>query len=178
MRLAALPELTTPRLLLRMLRRSDREAIYFLRTHPHVNKYILRKPLRDPEEGLEFIQRVNRGIQQGEWYYWALEIDKTREMAGTICLWNFSADGSAAEVGFDLKPKFQGNGYMSEALGAVTAFGFEALGLHRIDAVTHKENEAARQLLKSRKFIPVAKDGPEVLGNYLIYERVPSKNGS
>ena len=70
-------------------------------------------------------------------------------MIGTISLWKFSEDKKTAEVGYDLNPVFHNKGIMTEALNCVLKYGFTQLQLDKIEAYTHKENQASRKLLLS-----------------------------
>lgn len=45
-------------------------------------------------------------------------------------------------------------GYMSEALGRIVTYGFDALGLHRLEAACLPHNEASRALLERAGFRP------------------------
>ena len=47
---------------------------------------------------------------------------------------------SSAEVGYDLKEAFWGNGYMQEALKEIIAFAAKSMNIKRIDAVIYVEN--------------------------------------
>ena len=67
-------------------------------------------------------------------------------MIGSICLWNFSEDRKVAEIGYDLDPKYQRKGIMTESINAVLNFGFRKLSLEKIEAFTQKQN-------KERNFI-------------------------
>jgi len=49
--------------------------------------------------------------------------------------------------------RFEGNGYMSEALSEVLRIGFEELNLKKIEAFTSKENIRSVRLLERHGFI-------------------------
>jgi ribosomal-protein-alanine N-acetyltransferase len=51
----------------------------------------------------------------------AITENGANQMIGSICLWNFQQT-KTAEVGFDLNPKFQGKGIMSELLKCIIQF--------------------------------------------------------
>ncbi len=48
--------------------------------------------------------------------------------------------------------RFEGNGYMSEALSEVLRIGFEELNLKKIEAFTSKENIRSVRLLQRKGF--------------------------
>lgn len=146
-------ELTTARLLLKTVTIADIEAVLFLRSDPEVNRYIFRKEKVERPQALAFIERVAKGVANQNFYYWGITQQGNPKMIGSICLWNISEDRSQAELGYDLHPDFQGLGIMSEALQHVLNFGFEQMGLIKIEAYTHNENQASRQLLERNGFM-------------------------
>jgi ribosomal-protein-alanine N-acetyltransferase len=73
-------------------------------------------------------------------------------LIGTVCLWNFYNDNSAAEIGYELETASKGKGYMNEAVATVIDFAFQSLGLIKVDAYTHKENKSSEKLLLMNRF--------------------------
>lgn len=58
-----------------------------------------------------------------------------------------------ASVGFELHRELWGHGYMTEALGAVLRFGFERMGLNRIEADASVYNDKCITMLKRMGFV-------------------------
>ncbi len=146
------PTLETKRLVLRSLEKTDSEAIRFLRSDQTVNQFVKRPRTATLQDAINFITKITKGVSDGNWVFWSITIKDNPELVGTICLWNFSDDKKTAEVGYDLHPKTQGKGIMSEALQAVLKYGFETLHLNQIEAYTHKDNEPSKYLLKKHNF--------------------------
>jgi len=146
------PVLTTARLALRQLGPADAPALAALRSDEQVNRYLSREGPVSVADAAAFIEKINRGIAEGEWLYWAICWRGQPELLGTICLWQFSADRSTAEIGYELCPRHQGQGVMDEALKQVIAFGFEDLGLAALEAFTHQDNAASTRLLHRNHF--------------------------
>lgn len=170
-----LPKLQTNRLELLQLTEQDWPMISFLRSDPEVNAFVERPAAETKDDAIGFIAKINRGITNQQWYYWKITEQISGKMIGTICIWNFSEDQKTAEVGFDLHPDFQRKGFMSEALSAVTEFGFEKLGLTRIEAYTHRLNSSSKTLLEKSKFKLIeGKTDPENINN-LVYALYPEE---
>jgi ribosomal-protein-alanine N-acetyltransferase len=159
-----LPELISPRVILRSLNESDADFIYSLRSDPRVNKYIDRDPATSVEQATEFISKVNDNIAAGTSYYWSILLKDTLEMIGTICLWNLSEDRKTAELGYELLPDHQGNGYMDEAIREVISFAFRN-GFTKLEAFTHKDNQASTKLLMKNQFVLSEEKKDEVVDN-------------
>lgn len=146
------PEIRTERLVLRELKESDWNIISYLRSDELVNKFVKRPKAENKKEALKFIHKINMGIHNQELICWSITLKDNSEMVGTISLWNFSKDRKTAEVGYDLNPKFQRRGIMTEALKEIIDFGFKKLGFHKIEAFTHRNNESSKRLLNKNEF--------------------------
>lgn len=103
----------------------------------------------------------------------ALVIDG--EVVGGISLVNI--EGHKAEIGYWLGEDYWGKGLMTEAVEAVTKYGFEVLKLKRIYAYTFPTNKGSQRVLEKagyelegrlRKY--VEKDGE--LRDDLLYARI------
>jgi ribosomal-protein-alanine N-acetyltransferase len=146
------PVLNTERLTLRQLISSDDKEIFALRSDDNVNKYLGRKPGKSIDDAKHFIQTINENIQRNDSIYWAITLNGTDKLIGTICLFDFSNDNLKAEIGYELLPDFQGKGIMQEAASKVIKFGIQYIGLNSIEAYTHSKNEKSTRLLEKLNF--------------------------
>ena len=150
------PEITTERLLLRKLQATDCEVILFLRTDKNVTKYIERpehRKTKNISEAIELIKELESYIERNTSIVWGITLKNEPSIIGTICLWNFTQNDKIAEVGYDLDPRHQNKGLMSEAMKGIVAFGFHELKLEKIEAFTHAGNLPSTQLLGTHGFI-------------------------
>lgn len=145
--------LSTERLLLRQLKLTDENEIFFLRSDEIINQFIDRPKPKKIEEARDFITRINNNIKSNDSFYWAITIKGNPKLIGTICLWNFSEDKKTAEVGYELNSAFQGKGIMDEALKKIIDFSFKTIGITTLEAVTHKNNLKSISLLEKNYFL-------------------------
>lgn len=177
MEFTPLPKLKTERLILRKIENTDSKTLLFLRSDKIINQFIKRQKTETEEEVLEFIEKINKGINNNEWLYWSISLKTNEKMIGTICLWNFSKNRKVAEVGYELIPKFQKKGIASEALNHVINFGFSKLNLDKIEASTHKKNESSQSLLEKNKFLlKVDKKDKDNIDNIIFEIKKPAAN--
>lgn len=153
MNTAIFPILTTERVTLRRLSIDDYQAIFDLRSDPEINKFLDRQLCRTTEEAKNFINKVNENIEKGGTYYWAISLTETKQLVGTICLFDFSSEKNSCEIGYELMTEFQGYGIMYEAAQKVIDFVFHTLELKKILAVTHYENQNSTNLLLKFNFL-------------------------
>ena len=146
------PVLTTERLILRQLEITDYKAIFALRSDHSVNKYIDRPKSITIEEAKHFIKKINRGIAENEWIYWAVTLINDNQLIGTVCLWNISKEHAEAETGYELQPNFQGMGIMREVLSKIIDYGFQTMKIKTIKAYTHVDNLKSSKLLEKYNF--------------------------
>ena len=146
------PVLETERLTLRALELNDAKAIFGLRTNKEVNTFITRTMLNNLSETRAFIDSISNSIVNNTGVFWVLESKDTAELLGTVGLRNFEIEEDYAEIGYDMHPDFQENGYMSEAFKAILNFAAKQMDLKFIEAFTHKENNASVALLEKFNF--------------------------
>ena len=164
------PVLKTERLTLRQLISSDDKEIFALRSDDNVNKYLDRERSKSIDDAKNFIQTIHENIQRNNSIYWAITLNGTYKLIGTICLFDFSNDHLKAEIGYELLPDFQGKGIMQEAASKVIHFGIQHIGLNSIEAYTHSENESSIRLLEKLNF----KRHRAVENNFMIFKLTPN----
>ena len=144
------PQLETERLVLRDLAESDSSALFQNYSDEDIAKNFLDAPLTDMEQAIRFIEAFRAEFRQGEAITWAVSLKGTNEFIGT-CSYMIEAN-SCAEIGYDLSKAHWGKGLMTEALRAIVKYGFDELGLQRIDADTLSENSRSVKLLERLGF--------------------------
>jgi len=145
------PILTARNLVIRPLSTNDAPAIFKLRSHPGINKFLGRQLCKSPTEASAFIENVI----SNNLYYWAITPKENDELIGAICLFNLSAELKKCEIGYELLPDFQGQGIMYTAAKKIADFSHTELGMKIIDAYTHKNNESSINMLRKLDFVPV-----------------------
>lgn len=145
------PVLTTERLTLRKLTKSDSGEILQLRSNPEINKFLDRKPSKTMEDASSFINSIIENESDGL-FYWAITKTGSKKLIGTICLFEFSSTPKKCEIGYELLIEYQGQGIMIEAAKKIIEYANKKLGLKMIDAITHKDNQSSTGLLVKLNF--------------------------
>jgi RimJ/RimL family protein N-acetyltransferase len=152
-------ELRTTRLLLRPFAHEDIPTIARLAGTREVSSMTANIPHPYTErDARDFLARASDEFQSGQSMTFAIcvspagevsparDVSATRELIGAVGLILAPAH-HRAELGYWIGVPFWGNGFATEAAGAVVAFGFETLGLHRIYAFRFAENVASGRVL-------------------------------
>ena len=64
------------------------------------------------------------------------------ELAGSCLLWNIDQHNRMAHIGIGLRPAYRGRGLGADVLQVLCRYGFDILGLHRLQMETLADNEA------------------------------------
>jgi len=121
-----------------------------------VSQWLEGAPWASVDQAREERLKVQSGIDAHKWYFWALSESTASPLLGTLCLWGFTSEGRECELGFELFPARQGQGLMAEAVEAVLEWAWLSLPLESVSALTHRDNQPARQFLEHRGFAPGA----------------------
>lgn len=141
------PTLETERLVLKKIELNDAKDIQAIRSDQQVMTFMdsnRHKSIEDSEkfisEGLD-IYAAKKGL------FWGLVEKASGEFIGDFAFWRIDKKNSRAEIGYTLKPKYWGKGYMHEVMHRIFAFGFNDLKLHSVEANINPENGNSRSLL-------------------------------
>jgi [ribosomal protein S5]-alanine N-acetyltransferase len=146
------PSLATDHYILRRLVFTDAPAIFTLRTHEEVNRYLDRQRASSLNDVLVFIQKINYNIDNGDAIMWAICTQDNASLMGTVCLYNIDEEKSTAEIGYEVLPAFQGKGITKEVMPAIISFAFNTLALRGIEACVSAANLVSIKLLERHGF--------------------------
>lgn len=179
-------ELQTERLLLRDLERGDWEAVLAYQGDPRVLRYLQRTtPASAAEVRVSLAEIVRRRAAPGRTAVdLAIVLPERNELIGEIGLLYYEPDGPVAMLGFQLRADCWGQGYATEAAREMIRFGFEELGLRKIEAGCLPENLASARVLEkagltyeaTESCYPGAPEGT-VARVYRIYNPHPANRG-
>lgn len=145
--------LSTNRLVLRKILYDDVE---FVRKHfgdEEVCRYMVdNEPITTLEEAEEIIKWSHSDHTKPSNNRWLIVLKETNQPIGTIGYHRWDPNNSIAEIGYDLSKEYWKQGLMNEAMELVLQFGFEKMGLNRIQAFVHIENIASYNILKKNSF--------------------------
>ena len=145
---AQLPVIDTPRLTLRKMRMSDAPDVYRYAKDPEVARHVLWEAHQSVWETRAYIRYLLWQYRSGLPSSWAIELKATGKVVGTIGYMSYNADNATVEVGYSLAREQWGKGLMTEALTAVIAETFRALGMHRIEAMHFTDNPASGRVME------------------------------
>ncbi|MDA0758197.1 MAG: GNAT family N-acetyltransferase [Bacteroidetes bacterium] len=129
----------TNRLLLRQFVDNDIENVFKGLSHPKIIKHygISFDSIEATKEQMSWFADLKKD-GTGMWFAVCSLDNKTFYGAGGLN--GISKEHKKAEIGFWLLPDYWGQGIMKEAMPQICDFGFNKLGLHRIEGFVEAEN--------------------------------------
>lgn len=140
--------LRTSRLLLRDFSADDFAS---LASYQRDAQYLRYYPLpREGEPGTRELLDLFLGWQEEEprSRFQLAIVHSSGQLVGTAGLRRRTPESRVAGLGYELAPSFWGQGYATEAAGALLEYGFSDLALHRIHAHCVAENRASVRVLE------------------------------
>ena len=120
-------------------------------TDLEVARYILASAPRNKAEAKEEIIYCRNLFTYKRGLYWSLIDRKNKKMIGAIGIY-MNNQHHRAEICYDLHKEYWRKGITSKAIIAVMQYLFDDGEIHRVEALTVKENTASINLLKKLGF--------------------------
>lgn len=140
-------QIETERLLIREFVAEDMEAVHEYASDPLVARYMIWGP-NSEEESRNYIS-LTMEWQNGEPrrdFELAVVLKANHQLIGGCGI--HVGEPAQGEIGYCFNPLFWRQGYTSEAAGALLAFGFEELELHRIFATCRPDNIGSARVMQ------------------------------
>lgn len=166
------PILETKNLILRRMDYNDINDLFEMRRDPRMNEYTDTKPEENTHETKDYIDKMNKGINDNKWIIWAIEHIQASKVIGSISIWNINREQKSGELGYGIIPEFQGQGSMKEALLSVLKYGFDVMNLSYLEAYTEENNIKSIKLLEKCNFIEVNRVNEDGYFNNRVYRMV------
>ena len=122
--------------------------MYAYAKNPEVTKYLLWSPHKSPDYTRSYLEYLAGRYRLGQHYEWAMVSKADGHMIGTCGFSRIECPQNAAEIGYVLNPAYRGQGLVAEAAERVLRFGFDVLGLHRVEARYMVGNDASRRVME------------------------------
>jgi [ribosomal protein S5]-alanine N-acetyltransferase len=134
--------------MLRKLVEADATALFTILSDPEVIKYTPRQLHQSIEETKKLLLQWITLYEQNEVSRWGI-VHKADQIVIGICGFiSWDKIDKRTEIAYILARKYWGQGYMTEAVQEVIKFGFEVMGLNRIEALCEPENRGSIRVLE------------------------------
>lgn len=146
------PTIKTDKFLLRQFVESDLENVFKGLSHPNIIKYygVSYQTLEHTKEQMKFFADLEKN---GTGIWWAVCSADNKAFYGAGGLNSLSKEHKKAEIGFWLLQDYWGQGIMTEIMPILCRYGFEHLGLHRIEGLVESDNLNCKKAMQKLDFI-------------------------
>ena len=141
-----------PRLSLRYAHPADSFTLFELGRDPEVSRFFSWGPYTEPEQAHDFIEAMEQQRESGDRLEFAIA-DEHDRLIGITGLSEFSRRDRRAVVGTWLGRPYWGTGANAESKALVLWVAFRTLGLQRVSAYAHPENERSLRALEKLGFV-------------------------
>ena len=143
----------TQRLLLRRFTPQDCEAVFRNWASDEQVQSLYSEPVYETPEAVRgLLARYIAAYESDDVYRWAM-IEKERgDCIGQIAFFLVDSKNRFAEIEYCVGRAFQNNGYATEATKALMAYGFEQIGLHKIQICTKTINAPSKRVIEKCGF--------------------------
>lgn len=160
------PVLFTDRLVLRKMDKRDSSDMFLYAGDAEVTKYLLWSPHADESYTYKYLSSLPARYRAGEFFDWAVTYNG--RMIGNCGFTRLDLTNKKGEIGYVIARDLWNMGFGTEAARRVMEFGFEVLGLHRIEIQFMEGNTASRKVGEKigMTFEGIHKDSIFVKGEY------------
>lgn len=146
------PALHGKKVKLRAMEAEHAADLFAVWSHPQVACWLAAPPLSSPQEAEELIAILLQMSREEESLRWSI-LGHDGNVIGSCGYNSWQLQGAyRGEIGCELLPDYWGKGYMREALELMLDYGFAVMGLNRIEALSHPDNNRAQRLFQSLGF--------------------------
>jgi RimJ/RimL family protein N-acetyltransferase len=146
------PVLETGRLLLREITLNDADALLRIRGDSQVTRYNGGNTFTFVDEAIDLVQTMTRAYREKREIRWGITLKPVDSVIGMVGFNYWNRQDFRGSVGYDLARAYWGRNIMPEALREVVSFGFDCMGLNRIEADASAANRASVRVLEKLGF--------------------------
>ena len=150
---SATPTLRTARLVLRPFVDTDAEAIFAVLGNARVVRYWDAPAWHERAQAERFIANAGRMEREGTGARLAIERVEDRRVIGQCGLLYWNPTFRSATLSYTLHDDAWGQGFATEAVGALLEWAFRACDLNRVQAETDTRNAASLRVLDKLGFV-------------------------
>lgn len=138
----------TDRLIIRRLRLTDAEDIYEFTSKKATSEFLTWYPHKSIERTKNFIKSIVDKYNKNEVTQWAIELIENQKIIGVAGFIAYYPEHLKGEIAFVLSSDYWDKGYMTEALKKIIEYGYNEMGLKRIEAKCEIDNFASERVMQ------------------------------
>lgn len=148
-------EIETEELMLRKVQLKDKEALYEIRNEEQILKWMpdWKSTIEETEAWIRELNNFyDMQSEEDLWCQLVLERKSDEAVLGIVALQTKSEVNNEVEVAYFLSEKYQGNGYMKQAVKAIRDWGFQNFKLKYVMAIVEVDNYPSQRVVEGVGF--------------------------
>ena len=143
----------TERLTLRKFDFSDAGDMLELWTSKPEVQHMYSEPTYNTiDEVNGLLEKYIQNYDNSDYYRWAIVDNDSNRCIGQIAFYIVDTNNHFAEIEYCISTDYQNRGLMTEAVKSVIKFGFEEIGLHKIQISTKEINAPSKRVIEKSGF--------------------------
>jgi [ribosomal protein S5]-alanine N-acetyltransferase len=146
------PRLETERLVLREIVPADAEDLFRIFSDEETMRYWSCRPYTYVDQARRLIDGMAEAVRGGSSIHWAITLRGGERLVGKCGYNEWRKAHRRGDISYIVAREHQGNGIVSEALGAMLDYGFDHMNLHSVEAGVTPGNDASTRMLQKLGF--------------------------
>ncbi|MCW3122341.1 MAG: family N-acetyltransferase [Flavipsychrobacter sp.] len=146
------PVLHTSRLDLIEITPAHRVDLFRIFTDERVTKYYDVLPLNEESDAQKIMDILAQRYQNKTGIRWGIALKGHKEIIGNLGFNTFTP-GHRSTIGYSIEPEYWNKGLITEAIQEIVRYGFNELGVNRIEAEVMPGNTASEKVLDKLGFL-------------------------
>ena len=146
------PQLETKRLILREIKIADAKDIFIFYSDEEVMNLYERSTHKTIKDTNKLIKRFAKNHKERKAILWGITTKDSNLIIGVCGFNRWRPNRFVAQITFIVSKEYWNKGISKEALDAVVQYGFEKMGLNRIEGMSLPENIPSIKLFKKLGF--------------------------
>ena len=149
---ATFPTLHTSRLDLIELTNEHVPDLFRIFTDERVTKYYDVIPMQEEADATKIMDILSARYRNRTGIRWGIALKGQRGVIGNLGFNTFTREHRST-IAYSIEHEYWNKGYVTEAIAAILKFGFEELGVNRIEAEVIPGNTASERVLEQLGFV-------------------------
>ena len=147
-------EVSTERLILRRFEKSDVDSVFRNWASDPEVQINYGEPVYETKENVsELLDKYIAKYENPYFYRWAVIEKASGECIGQIAYFLVDPANEFAEIEYCIGAQYQGRGYATEACKEIIRYGFDQIGLHKVQICCRTANQKSRRVIEKCGFI-------------------------
>lgn len=148
-----LPTIDAARVRLRALAPGDAEEVFQLYADKDAVRFGFAPRMDDLDDARRLVAETRALVEQRKVFHWGVAERERDRIVGHATLFAWDPRHGRAELGYSIRRDRWGLGLGTEAARALVGFGFERLGLRRVEADVDPRNVGSIRVLEKLGFV-------------------------